>query len=121
VRNSTPVSIAHHLICPLCESGELRFADRNAARCLDCGYTAWGAVLETLVQIITLPDALGHHACECGHPEMRRLPGGVLHCPACGSEVLPAQATPGLPRLASKGKEVSDQPVTASKTTSLYT
>ena len=23
--------------------------------------------------------------CEYGHPEMRRLPDGVFHCPACGS------------------------------------
>lgn len=28
----------------------------------------------------------------CGHPEMRRLPDGVFHCPACGSEVLPIGA-----------------------------
>jgi ribosomal protein L37AE/L43A len=28
-------------------------------------------------------------ACECGHPEMRRLPDGVYWCPACGSEVPP--------------------------------
>ena len=28
---------------------------------------------------------------ECGHPEMCRLPDGVFHCPACGSEVLPAK------------------------------
>jgi hypothetical protein len=42
----------------------------------------------TLEQIAVLPDALGAHACESGHPEMRRLPDGVFHCPACGSEVL---------------------------------
>jgi ribosomal protein L37AE/L43A len=39
--------------------------------------------------ITELPDAAGHHACECGHPEMRRLPDGVYWCPACGSEVVP--------------------------------
>jgi hypothetical protein len=49
------------LICPHCEAG---------------------------VQIIALADALGRHACECGHPEMRRLPDGVFHYPACGSEVI---------------------------------
>jgi ribosomal protein L37AE/L43A len=38
----------------------------------------------------TLPVSLGAHACECGHPEMRRLPDGVFHCPACGSEILPS-------------------------------
>jgi hypothetical protein len=42
-------------------------------------------------QIRTLPDAVGSHPCEeCSHPEMRRLPDGVFHCFACGSEVLPA-------------------------------
>jgi hypothetical protein len=46
-------------------------------------------MLETLCQITALPDALGSHACECGHPQMRCLPDGVFHCPACGSEVLP--------------------------------
>ena len=30
-------------------------------------------MLLTLEQIIALPDALGRHACECGHPEMSRL------------------------------------------------
>jgi hypothetical protein len=48
-------------------------------------------MLETLRDVVGLPDALGAHACECGHPEMRKLPGSVYHCPACGSEVLPAE------------------------------
>jgi hypothetical protein len=51
-------------------------------------------MLGTLRGISTLPDALGKHACEeCGHPEMRRLPDGVFHCPACRSEVLPSDAS----------------------------
>jgi len=50
-----------------------------------------GSVLETLQEIVGLPDALGAHACECGHPEMRELPDGVFHCPARRSEVLPAE------------------------------
>jgi hypothetical protein len=29
-----------------------------------------------------LPGAVGRHACECGHPEMRRLPDEVYWCPA---------------------------------------
>ena len=49
-------------------------------------------ILETLRQITKLPDAVGRHACECGHPEMRLLPDGVYRCPACGSEVLPVSA-----------------------------
>jgi len=50
-------------------------------------------MLEALRNICALPDALGKHACECGHPEMRRLPDGTYHCPACGSEVLPIDAS----------------------------
>jgi hypothetical protein len=46
-------------------------------------------MLKALRQITDLPDALGRHACECGHPEMRRLPDGTHHCPACRSEVAP--------------------------------
>ena len=61
---------------------------RNSARCLRCGLFG-GVFLKTLRQIRALPDAIGAHACECEHPEMRRLPGGVYSCPACGSEVLP--------------------------------
>ena len=48
-------------------------------------------MLETLWRISALPDTLGSHACECGHPEMRLLPEGTYHCPACGSEVLPLE------------------------------
>jgi hypothetical protein len=51
-------------------------------------------MLLTLEQIIALSDALGRHARECGHPEMSRLPDGVLHCPSCGSEVLPIGIEP---------------------------
>ncbi len=52
-------------------------------------------MLRTMEQIIALPDALGTHACECGHPEMRLLPDGTFHCPSCGSEVLPIEAISG--------------------------
>jgi ribosomal protein L37AE/L43A len=52
-------------------------------------------MLEALREIAALPDALGSHACECGHPEMRRLPDGVFHCPACGCEVLPLAVSEG--------------------------
>jgi ribosomal protein L37AE/L43A len=57
-----------------------------------CGYAPRRGVLEALRQIIALPDALGNHACECGHPEMRRLSDGVSHCPGCGFEVLPTRS-----------------------------
>jgi hypothetical protein len=50
-------------------------------------------MLKSLRQITDLPDAMGTHACEeCGHPEMRCLPDGTFHCPACRSEVLPFSA-----------------------------
>ena len=62
------------------------------ARCDSCGLPLLGPTLETLREIVGLPDALGAHACECGHPEMRYLPDRVFHCPACGSEVLLSEA-----------------------------
>ena len=80
------------MICPLCEEGELCLPDGILIRCDSCRRTIVNAVLRTLEQIATLPDILGEHACECGHPEMRHLPDGVFHCPACGSEVIPLGA-----------------------------
>jgi hypothetical protein len=45
-------------------------------------------MVQTLLEILSLPVGLGKHACEeCEHPEMVLLPGGVFHCPACRSEV----------------------------------
>jgi uncharacterized Zn finger protein (UPF0148 family) len=90
VKPSTPASRPHSIICPSCEAGELRSSGQGEVQCPVCGYAPSRSVLETLRQIIALPDALGSRACEeCGHPEMRRLPDGVSHCPGCGSEVLP--------------------------------
>jgi ribosomal protein L37AE/L43A len=85
------VSRAHHIICPFCESGELVLVGPGFARCNSCELPLLGSTLETLREIVGLSDVLGAHACECGHPEMRRLPDGVYHCPACGSEVLPIE------------------------------
>ncbi len=81
----------HQLTCPFCEAHELQPFGRNAARCDYCGGILGGALLQTLSTITRLPDAVGRHACECGHPEMRRLPDGVYRCPACGSEVVPTK------------------------------
>ena len=83
---------ARTLTCPFCSEAELRAFGRNSLRCDECGGVLGGALLETLDMIVTLPDAAGVHACECGHPEMRRLPDGVYRCPACGSEVTPVCA-----------------------------
>ena len=80
----------HSLRCPYCEVYELEPFGHNSVRCVSCGSFLTGTLLETLRRIVELPDAVGSHACECGHPEMSRLPDEVYWCPACGSEVLPA-------------------------------
>jgi ribosomal protein L37AE/L43A len=72
--------------CPLCGAGNLR-SGSGFSRCAACGRRVEAGMLRTLQRIAALPDAVGSHACDCGHPEMRRLPDGVFHCPACGSEV----------------------------------
>jgi ribosomal protein L37AE/L43A len=89
VKGISLASGRHSLVCPSCEAGELHPSGGSSAHCGSCGRFLSGAMLEVLRRIVALPAALGSHACECGHPEMRRLPDGVFHCPACGSEVLP--------------------------------
>jgi transcription elongation factor Elf1 len=83
-------------LCPTCGSGELRTQGLPPplVECDSCGCAFYFSVLRTLEQIVALPDTIGEHACECGHPEMRLLPDGMFHCPACRSEVLPAGFTP---------------------------
>jgi ribosomal protein L37AE/L43A len=94
VKRSSLAARPDSLLCPLCEASKLYSSERNSMRCQSCGGRLSGAMLDTLKQISALPDALGSHACEeCGHPEMRRLPDGTFHCPACGSEVLPIDAS----------------------------
>jgi ribosomal protein L37AE/L43A len=87
MKDSPVVSRAGSLVCPLCEAAQLRPLGHPSVRCESCGSSLSMAMLKTLRQITALPDALGSHACECGHPEMRRLPDGSFHCPSCGSEV----------------------------------
>jgi predicted RNA-binding Zn-ribbon protein involved in translation (DUF1610 family) len=81
------VKYAHRIICPMCGVHELRPHSRNSTRCPRCGPLE-RAFLKTLFQINALPDAIGAHACDCGHPVMRRLPDHVYRCPACGLEVV---------------------------------
>jgi ribosomal protein L37AE/L43A len=88
---SRTTSRAHRAVCPFCESGELVSLGHDFARCGSCRMPLVGSTLETLRDIVALPDALGNHPCECGHPEMRKLPDGVFHCPACRIEVLPIE------------------------------
>jgi hypothetical protein len=86
-------SNTNSIICPCCGIDELERSADGAARCIRCDRSISPQVLKTLEQIASLPDAIGGHACECGHPEMRRLAGGVLWCPGCGSEVVPLSAS----------------------------
>jgi len=91
--SSSLASRSRSLICSLCEAGKLQPSGQDSAQCDSCAGPVSGAMLEPLRQMVTLPDALGKHACEeCDHPEMRRLPDGTYHCPACRSEVLPVGA-----------------------------
>lgn len=92
------------LVCPLCEAGKLQPFSNGSTRCGSCGGILGRAMVVTLEQIAALPDALGAHACECGHPEMRWLPGGIYHCSACGLEVLPF----GTPALSWGPEDVSE-------------
>jgi ribosomal protein L37AE/L43A len=89
---SRSTSRPRHIVCPSCGVGELRSRGPELAGCHYCALSVEGAIFRTLEQIAALPDAVGSHACEeCAHPEMRKLPDGVFHCPACGSEVLPSE------------------------------
>jgi ribosomal protein L37AE/L43A len=92
VGSATTASKADYLVCPGCGCGQLqppRGPLSRLLKCDHCEYAFDNTIVETLKQIVTLPEALGKHSCECGHPEMRRLPDGVFHCPACRAEVLP--------------------------------
>ena len=82
--------------CPDCERGHLYPDNPAIARCSACGRVPERWILETLRDIASLPAGAGTHACECGHPEMRRLPDGTFRCPACGQEVLSFQTTQDL-------------------------
>jgi ribosomal protein L37AE/L43A len=86
-------STTHSIICPCCGINELERSAAGVVGCSRCERPISKQMLETLEQIVSLPDAIGSHACECGHPEMRRLADGVLWCPGCGSEVLPFSAS----------------------------
>ena len=99
MKGSSLTSRVDSLVCPLCEVDQLQSSGNGSARCGSCASLVSGPMLDTLRRISALPDALGSHACEeCGHPEMRLLPDGVFHCPACGSEVLPINVSSTLSR-----------------------
>jgi hypothetical protein len=104
VKFSALASRPGFLVCPHCEIGQLRIIGHHSDRCEACGSSLSGAMLEALRQITELPDVLGRHVCECSHPEMRHLPDGTFHCPACGSEVLPIEAASTFPRFGEHGE-----------------
>ena len=85
-------SNTNSIICPCCGINELDRSPEGGAYCARCDRPISTEMLKTLEQIVSLPDAIGSHACECGHPEMRRLADGILWCPGCGSEVVPFSA-----------------------------
>jgi hypothetical protein len=92
VGSATTVSRTDYLVCPVCGCGQLQPPRGFLPRLIKCDFCECvldNAIVETLKQIVALPGAPGKHSCECGHPEMRRLPDGVFHCPACRAEVLP--------------------------------
>ncbi len=112
-----------HIACPVCRYGKLRLWSSelggwygtlqlwslDVAECDSCGRAFDDAVLKTLEQIVALPEVLGKHACECGYPEMRRLPDGTYHCPACGAEVLPIESISGVSSGREGGPEVDKE------------
>jgi ribosomal protein L37AE/L43A len=93
LKGSSLASKSSHLVCPHCERGQLRIVGYHPGHCESCARRLDGGMLKVLRRITSLPEAVGKHACECGHPEMRRLPDGTYHCPSCGSEVLPVMAS----------------------------
>ena len=80
------------LVCPSCEVYSMQAVGNMQARCPGCAFEVTGGMLKTILEILALPEALGTHACEeCGQPQMRRLPDGIFHCPACHAEVTPVE------------------------------
>lgn len=104
MKSSSLASRSDALVCPPCEVSRLRPSGRGTSRCESCGATFEEAFPRLLNQIVGLPDVMRRHACECGHPEMRHLPDGTYHCPACGSEIVPIDAPPFVPKSGDRGK-----------------
>jgi hypothetical protein len=60
---SPAVPEARHTTCPFCETGELVAFGPGFTRCDSCGLPLLGSMLETLRDIVVLPNALGVHPC----------------------------------------------------------
>ena len=97
MKASTLASRSEYLVCPICQAGELHSFGGECARCSWCECIVGAATLLTLEQIIALPDALGRHACECGHPEMRLLClMGRCTAPPAARKCFPSRLSPAL-------------------------
>ena len=68
MKRSSMASKPCSLVCPLCEAGRLHTLGHDKARCDSCLGPLSGAMLEALSEIAILQNAVGSHACECGHP-----------------------------------------------------
>lgn len=116
VGSATTVSRTDYLVCPVCGCGQLQPPRGFLPRLIKCDFCECvldNAIVETLKQIVALPGAPGKHSCECGHPEMRRLPDGVYHCPACRAEVLPI-SIPGPGRIVARRSLAASERIPAS-------
>lgn len=105
---SRTASRVDYLVCPVCGCGQLwpRGLLSRMSECDFCECALENTIVGTLKQIVALPEALGKHPCECGHPEMRCLPDGVFHCPACRSEVLPVSIPKPTRRIAARRRSL---------------
>lgn len=113
VGSATTASRAGYLVCPECGCGQLQPPQGFLPRLIECDCCKRAfdkTIVETLKQIVALPEAFGKHSCECGHPEMRRLPDGVFHCPACRAEVLPV-STPEPGQIATRRSLAAFEPI----------
>jgi hypothetical protein len=63
------VSRARHIICPFCESEELALVGVGFARCPSCGLPLVGSTLETLREIVGLPDSPSETLSEKGYEQ----------------------------------------------------
>jgi hypothetical protein len=79
VGSATTASRADYLVCPGCGCGQLQPPRGPLSRLLkyahcECAFD--NTIVETLKQIVALPEALGKHSCECGIPRCAVCPMG---------------------------------------------
>ena len=79
VKGSSMASKPCSLVCPLCEAGRLHTLGHDQARCDSCLGPLSGAMLEALSEIAILQNAVGSHACECGHHVNSAIDFAILY------------------------------------------